>query len=547
MIRSNIPAVTLGDEDISAIAARHPDVFANRPWRRLHGPAVIAAIALYSVYCWFFFGIGKVLNEANWDIAGNYLADWVSYEIRPDFEIEPDGAMFIEWSRFSPLGAAPDPDWIDLTHGTMERSSGSDAATSSASVAEKAANSFMMPGQPGTGAQETVSEAAGAQTAGARDAADQESGFSFMAPGAPTASNPAAGAVRETAPQSIAEEVITRAVVRLGADNTVTITPTLVTLTRGAESLAVRLGPGEVVTPEGVLPDWAQQRYAGRKVVAFFGFTGRVEVDYDGVKVRHRFLGWENFVFDARSPFWGRSAAEVISLVMSGERLDPSRSNLALAWNNILYNADWQHLDVWTKLLQTIVMAFVGTLFASVLAFPLAFLAARNITRNRVLNQLNKRFFDFLRSVDMLIWALFFTRAFGPGPLAGISAIFFTDTGTLGKLYAEALENIDDKQREGVRSVGAQPVAVQRYGVLPQVLPVFASQALYFWESNTRSATIIGAVGAGGIGLKLWEAMRTNQDWENVAYMVLLILAVVFIFDNISNALRSRLMGASRP
>ena len=156
---------------------------------------------------------------------------------------------------------------------------------------------------------------------------------------------------------------------------------------------------------------------------------------------------------------------------------------------------------------------------------------------NRIANQLIKRFFDFLRSVDMLIWALFFTRAFGPGPLAGMSAIFFTDTGTLGKLYSEALENIDDKQREGIRSVGAAPSLVQRYGVVPQVLPVFLSQSLYFWESNTRSATIIGAVGAGGIGLKLWEAMRTNSDWENVAYMVLLILIVVFIFDNISNAL----------
>ncbi|TIX36658.1 MAG: phosphonate ABC transporter, permease protein PhnE, partial [Mesorhizobium sp.] len=88
---------------------------------------------------------------------------------------------------------------------------------------------------------------------------------------------------------------------------------------------------------------------------------------------------------------------------------------------------------------------------------------------------------------------------------------------------------IDDKQREGIRSVGATPAMVQRYGVLPQVLPVFLSQSLYFWESNTRSATIIGAVGAGGIGLKLWEAMRTNTNWANVFYMVVLILVVVFI------------------
>ena len=190
-------------------------------------------------------------------------------------------------------------------------------------------------------------------------------------------------------------------------------------------------------------------------------------------------------------------------------------------------------------------MAFAGTVLASLVAFPLAFIAARNIMPNRLLNQVAKRFFDFQRSVDMLIWALFFTRAFGPGPLAGISAIFFTDTGTFGKLYSEALENIDDKQREGVRSVGASPTAVQRYGVVPQVLPVFLSQSLYFWESNTRSATIIGAVGAGGIGLKLWEALRTNSDWENVAYMVILILIVGFVFDNVSTALRQRLISPS--
>jgi phosphonate transport system permease protein len=176
-------------------------------------------------------------------------------------------------------------------------------------------------------------------------------------------------------------------------------------------------------------------------------------------------------------------------------------------------------------------------------AFPLAFFAARNITPNGALNWTLKRFFDFMRSVDMLIWALFFTRAFGPGPLAGSAAIFFTEAGTLGKIYSEGLENIDDKPREGIMSTGAHEVLVQRYGVLPQVVPVMLSQTLYQWESNTRGATIIGAVGAGGIGLKLWEAMRTNSNWANVFYMVLLILAVVFIFDSVSNALRSRLIG----
>ncbi|MBB3234124.1 phosphonate ABC transporter, permease protein PhnE [Phyllobacterium endophyticum] len=309
---------------------------------------------------------------------------------------------------------------------------------------------------------------------------------------------------------------------------------------RGGEELTVLIEP-DGAKPQGRLPTWATLKED--QVTVNFGFAGTADIIPERVVISRRFLGWANFVFDTASPFWNRSAGEVASMIFSGERIRPEISNAALAFDNIWYNSSWQHGDVWTKLLQTIVMAFVGTLLATLISLPLAFIAARNITPNFFANQMTKRFFDFLRSVDMLIWALFFTRAFGPGPLAGISAIFFTDTGTLGKVYSETLENIDDKQREGVKSVGASPMNVQRYGVIPQVLPVFASQALYFWESNTRSATIIGAVGAGGIGLKLWEAMRTNTNWHNVAYMVLLILAVVFIFDSISNALRSRLMG----
>jgi phosphonate transport system permease protein len=280
---------------------------------------------------------------------------------------------------------------------------------------------------------------------------------------------------------------------------------------------------------------------AGRLTVDY-GFVGLADIRNTQVFVRHRFLGWPNFFFDTSSPFFGMDLGQIWQTISAGEQLHPDMANWQLMFAEFFYNTEWQHLDTFNKLLQTIVMAFVGTLFAATLAFPLSFIAARNITPNPVGNWFMKRAFDLLRSVDMLIWALFFVRGFGPGPIPGIAAIFFTDTGTLGKTNTEALENIDDKQREGVRSVGASPAVVQRYGVVPQVLPVFISQALYFWESNTRSATIIGAVGAGGIGLKLIEAMRTNQDWENVAYMVILILIVVFVFDNISNALRSSLI-----
>jgi len=284
-------------------------------------------------------------------------------------------------------------------------------------------------------------------------------------------------------------------------------------------------------------------RQSGTKVFVNYGFAGQAEIRNNQVAVQRRFMGWANFLYDPKSPLWGNDLLSTIGLVFSSDRVVPEMSNAQLVLDQWLNNQAWQHGDILAKLLQTLVMAFVGTLLATLFAFPLAFIAARNITQNRPANMAMKRFFDFIRSIDMLIWALFFTRGFGPGPIPGIAAIFFTDTGALGKVYAEALENVDDKQREGMNSVGASPMAVNRFGVVPQVLPVFVSQSLYFWESNIRSATVIGAVGAGGIGLKLLESMGTNSDWDKVAYMVLLILLVVFIFDNISNAIRSRLIG----
>jgi phosphonate transport system permease protein len=493
---------TLNPARMDEIAARHPAVLDRSFWQRFRIPLIAGGLALYVVYCWWFFAIGHVLGTANWGIAGTYLADWVSYEVRPEVTIHADGSMELGYPRFSPLGLNAEPDWVDIERGTMTRTV--PAARAAAKTDEKPAS------------------------------------MGFMGAGGSVGGTAAAAGADATATRE--EEVVRRAKIILNSSTSVEVLPSRVTVEHGGERLAVDIGGGKA-RAEGALPGWAVQKEPGGKITVSFGLSGWGEIEADDVTIRRRFPGWANFLFDTNSPFHGRPLPEVFSLVTSGERIDPTRSNLALAWDNILYNGEWQHLDVWTKLLQTIVMAFVGTLFAMLLAFPLSFLAARNITRSRLSNQVTKRLFDFLRSVDMLIWALFFTRAFGPGPLAGMSAIFFTDTGTLGKLYSEALENIDDRQREGVKSVGAAPVAVQRFGVLPQVLPLFASQALYFWESNTRSATIIGAVGAGGIGLKLWEAMRTNSDWENVAYMVLLILAVVFVFDGISNALRSRLMG----
>jgi phosphonate transport system permease protein len=493
--------------DMQAIAARHPDLVQAPLGQRLRIPLMALVATLYVLFCFWLFSVGKVLATAHWDIAGAYLADWVSFEERPEIRLQPDGTMRVVFPNNSALGNNPQPEWLTKEETVVTRTV---AANGTTDLAAKPKST--------------------------------EPGISFMPEPAPDTAQPNASA-SET-PKTVTDTVVTRARVQFGATSSVDVTPSGAEIRYGDETQVVPMGQEPVVV-SGPLPSWASQPYAGKKVIVSLGLSGWLEVDAFRVKIHKRFLGWANFIFDTNSKFFGKSPSEVVTLVVAGPRLDPTRSNAALAVDDFLYNPSWQHLDVWTKLLQTVVMAFVGTLFAVTVAFPLSFIAARNITRNRLTNQIAKRLFDFLRSVDMFIWALFFTRAFGPGPLAGISAIFFTDTGTFGKLYSEALENIDDKPREGVKSVGASPVAVQRYGVLPQVLPVFASQALYFWESNTRSATIIGAVGAGGIGLKLWEAMRTNADWENVAYMVLLILIVVYIFDGLSNALRQRLMASA--
>jgi phosphonate transport system permease protein len=215
---------------------------------------------------------------------------------------------------------------------------------------------------------------------------------------------------------------------------------------------------------------------------------------------------------------------------------------LMLDWSHF---AEWDHAALLRSMLETVAMAFLGTIMASVVAVPLGFLGAANIVPARVFRFFTRRLFDGFRGLDQLIWALVFVRAVGLGPIAGILAIFVADTGILAKLYAEAIENIERKQVEGITSVGAGRLAVLRYAVLPQILPVMISQALYQIESNSREATILGLVGAGGIGLRLSERIQINA-WDQVAYIIVLILLTVAIIDTISRTLRLRLIGGRK-
>ena len=191
---------------------------------------------------------------------------------------------------------------------------------------------------------------------------------------------------------------------------------------------------------------------------------------------------------------------------------------------------------------ETLAIAFLGTSLAGVFALPLGFLAARNVVAGRVLHFLTRRVLDTVRSVDTLIWALIWINVVGLGPFAGALAIASTDLAALAKLMSEAIETADEGPVEAVLAAGGGRLAVMRFGILPQVLPVFASQALFFFESNTRSATIIGIVGAGGIGLYLSEMIRV-LEWREVAFLILMVLVTVAVIDAISRRLRAAIMG----
>lgn len=190
---------------------------------------------------------------------------------------------------------------------------------------------------------------------------------------------------------------------------------------------------------------------------------------------------------------------------------------------------------------ETLSIALLGTTLAALLALPVSLLAARNIVPN-ILRFPVRRFLDSIRGVDTLIWALVWINVVGLGPFAGVLAIAVSDFGAFGKLFSEAIEGADQKEVEGIRASGGSTLHEIRFGLMPQVLPVIAGQVLYFIESNTRSATIIGIVGAGGIGLQLAEQIRV-LEWQKVSFLILMILVAVAAIDFISGKLRFAIIG----
>ena len=241
----------------------------------------------------------------------------------------------------------------------------------------------------------------------------------------------------------------------------------------------------------------------------------------------------------------GLAAYAFVRLDFTFGRVGSGLSQIAqIVWSMFPPSTGGRLIIFLKALAETLAIASLGTLAAAVIAFPIGFLAAKNVVPNIFAHFAVRRVLDVIRGVDVLIWALIFINVVGLGPFAGILAIAMSDIGTFGKLFSEAIETSDKKPVEGVLLTGGSHLHAVRFGMIPQVFPVIASQVLYYFESNTRSATIIGIVGAGGIGMHLAEQIRI-LEWDKVSFLILMILVTVAVIDWISARLRHAVIGKS--
>ncbi len=203
-------------------------------------------------------------------------------------------------------------------------------------------------------------------------------------------------------------------------------------------------------------------------------------------------------------------------------------------------------IDIWLKLLlETVLIAVLATTISTTMAFLLCFPASRNLMDRFSIYFATRRLLEIARSVPELVYALIFVFCFGVGPAAGVLAISLHATGALGKLFSEVNENIDHRPLEGIRAAGGSWFQTIRYGVAPQVLPNFLSYTLLRFEINVRSSSIIGYVGAGGLGQEIRTAVAFNE-YHDLSAIFLIIFCTVAIIDLTCETLRHRLIGEVR-
>lgn len=203
---------------------------------------------------------------------------------------------------------------------------------------------------------------------------------------------------------------------------------------------------------------------------------------------------------------------------------------------------DWPFfLEIIDPMIETINIATIGTILGGLLSIPVALTAAQNLTPNATTLWLARVIVVGSRSVNELVWALIFAVVFGPGPAAGMVAIAVSSIGFTSKLVAEGIEEIDPGQVEAVRATGASPAKVLLYGIVPQIMPTIVAVMTFRWDINIRQSSIIGLVGAGGIGITLNNAMNSFA-WREVTVILIAIFAVVVASEWISATLRKRLI-----
>jgi phosphonate transport system permease protein len=241
-------------------------------------------------------------------------------------------------------------------------------------------------------------------------------------------------------------------------------------------------------------------------------------------------------------------AAAAAALTWSARDLHLSMSELmkGLPWVGDfvarMFPPNWSFMQRLVRpVLETIQLAVWGTLLAIVLALPLCFLAARNLTPSPVVFHATRQVFNAARGINEIIFALIFVAAVGLGPFAGVLALSVHGAGMLGKFFAEAIEEADAGPVEALRATGARPLQVIVFAVLPQALPAWIAATLYRLEVNLRAATILGMVGAGGIGFELYSSLKLFQ-YEDTATCVIVILVMVMTADYVSSRLRARIL-----
>ena len=206
-----------------------------------------------------------------------------------------------------------------------------------------------------------------------------------------------------------------------------------------------------------------------------------------------------------------------------------------------MFPPDWAFIEeVLDPLIETIHIATLGTAFTFIIAFPIAFLSARNTTYNDLTWLIGRFILVTSRSVNTVVWGLVFVAIFGPGPVAGIWAITARSIGFMGKLIAEAIEEVDAGTVEAIEATGASRLQVLWIGVLPQVLPVIWGTSIYRWDINIRESTVLGFVGAGGIGIILYSSINLFA-WREVGIILISIFVVVVFSEFVSAAVRQRI------